>query len=132
MDNLRKHVRYRCEHPLWVRPFRKPNAEFQLVEGQNISAGGAYFLSGDLLKLGQMLELTIEFPKNHAMVTLRGPVRHIHNNGPYYLCGLAFDQILDLKPQQFSHYIESHFDAEPLAAPLPPKSRALGMLVSQY
>lgn len=130
MDNLRKHVRYRCEHPLWVRPFRKRDAEFQLVEVQNISAGGAYFLSGDQLKLNQILELTIEFPKHHAMVTLRGPVRHIRRKGPYYLCGLAFDHILDLKPQQFSHYIEAHFAAERTTAHVSSRGRTQSMLAS--
>ncbi len=129
MENLRQYVRYRCEHPLWVRPLRKPEEEYQLVEVQNISAGGAYFLSGDQHDLDQMLELALEFPKHYAMVTLRGPVRHIRRKGPYYLCGLAFDHILDMRPQQFSHYIDMHF-ADRSAAPV--RVRAQSAAVAQF
>ena len=112
MEEIRKHNRYHCEHPLWIKPYAIVDGEYQLAEVHNISAGGAYFICQGPLRVNQVLELCMEVPGEYRMLSLRGPVRHLRMRNGICRVGMAFDEVSDMTSRSFCSYIEHTFAAE--------------------
>lgn len=99
----RKHARYRCEHPLWIKPYAIVDGEYQLAEVHNISVGGAYFTCMGPVRIDQVMELCIELPQQWRLLPMRGYIRHIEERGNLVHCGMAFQNVPDMvDPQIFS------------------------------
>ena len=102
----RRHARFSCEHPIWLRPL-KGDDEYELAEAYNISKGGAYCLTRGPLKVNQLLEITMEVPEQYELVTMRGPIKHVERlSKDRYLCGLEFSEVKTMTPKDFNHTIE--------------------------
>ncbi len=100
----RRYARFDCEHPMWLRPSRG-NEEYELAEVQNISTGGVYFLARGPLTVNEVVDISIEIPRKYEMVSLRGPVRHVHRTEDAYFCGLEFSELENMDEMDFNRTV---------------------------
>ena len=105
----RVHERYQCDMVIWLRPMGSDD-EFQLVEVQNIGAGGVLCLLHQSFEVAQVLEIRIELPQREDMVPVKGIIRHVRReNEDDILIGIQFTEVDGMTVPAFMAYIEAMF-----------------------
>lgn len=105
----REHERYQCDMVIWLRPMDSDD-DFQLVEVQNIGAGGVLCLVHQSFTVAQTLEIRIELPQREDMVPVQGIIRHVRREiEDTVLIGIQFTEVDGMTVPAFMAYIEAMF-----------------------